>query len=134
MILVLGAMIYLAVTASTSFLLRLLVLFALACLVGVVMRTSIETSIKRVNREGLSADINHHRVFMIGFGWGGSVVAEMIARGMVGGVNQSSALLIAPTTALVAKVALQEDAALKIAKLGMAANPRKITIVHGKHD
>lgn len=42
------------------------------------------------------------------------VLAEMVARGMVGNFDQPSALLIAPTTSLVAIVAMQEDAALRI--------------------
>jgi hypothetical protein len=140
MTLMLGATIYFAVTANTTLLLRILIiLLALAwCrfLVGVVVRTSIETSIRKIRREGLNADnIDHNRVLIIGFSWGGSIVADMIAKGMVGGENQSSALLIAPTTSLVASVALQEDAASKIAELGLAQNyPTKITVVHGEYD
>ena len=135
-----GATIYLAVTVNTPLLLRLLIiLLALAwcrLLVGVVVRTSIETSIRKISREGLDADdMDHSRVLIIGFSWGGCIVAEMIAKGMVGGENQSSALLIAPTTSLVARVALREDAASRIAKLGLAqSHPPKITVVHGEYD
>mmetsp|Transcript_2652 Transcript_2652/g.6261 ORF Transcript_2652/g.6261 Transcript_2652/m.6261 type:complete len:257 (+) Transcript_2652:2-772(+) len=138
---VLGAIIYLSATAYVTIFLRLMmVVLALAwsrLLVGVVVRTSIETSIWMICREGLTENIDRDRVLVIGFSWGGAIVAEMIARGMIGGMNQSSALLIAPTTSLVAKVALQPDAATRIKeRAGSTAqnNPSKITVVHGEHD
>ena len=66
-------------------------------LAAVVVRTSIETSIRRISREGCNADTDHNQILMIAFSWGGADLAEMIARGMIGGDNQFSALLIAAT-------------------------------------
>jgi hypothetical protein len=76
------------------------------------------------------------------------VLAEMLARGMVGHPNQPSALLIAPTTSLVATVAMQEDAPLRLQRnqsggLGgpdsrppssRISNGSKIHVVHGIYD
>ncbi len=135
----LGATILLAVTADTTILLRvLIVLLALGwcrLLVGMVVRTSIETSIRTILREGFDAECDPNNTLIIGFSWGGCVVAEMIARRMIGGPNQPSALLIAPTTSIVARLALQQDAALKIDKLVLPEEySRKITVVHGEYD
>lgn len=134
----LGATVFLAVTASTTIFLRLLIVLLafgwLRILVGVAVRTSIETSIRRIRQEGLEDGKDPNRILLIGFSWGGAVVAEMIARGMVGGVNQPSALLIAPTTSVVARLALQEDASLRIDKVDLAQNPTKVTVVHGGLD
>mmetsp|Transcript_1837 Transcript_1837/g.3697 ORF Transcript_1837/g.3697 Transcript_1837/m.3697 type:complete len:332 (+) Transcript_1837:27-1022(+) len=118
---VLGATIYLSITADVSAVLRLsIVVLALGwgrLLAALVVRTSIESSIRIISREGLAKDIDHNKVFFIGFSWGGAIVAEMIARGMIGGLNQPFALLIAPTTSLVAKVALQKDVPTRIKEL-----------------
>ena len=136
--LILGATIHVALTAITTFFQRLLIILLILALcrilVVITVRTSIKESIRRICWEGLNADIDHTRVVIVGFSWGGSVVAEMIAEGMVGGVNQSSAFLIAPTTSLVARMALQRDAASKIANRRLAQNPVKITVVHGEYD
>lgn len=139
MMFMLGATIYLAVTANTSILLRLLiVLLALGwcrLLVGMVVRTSIETSIRKILLQGLDDESDSSHTLIIGFSWGGCIVAEMIARRMIGGPNQPSALLIAPTTSIVARLALQPDAALKIDKLVLPEEySRKITVVHGEFD
>ena len=73
----------------------------------------------------------------------------MLARGTLGNANQPSALLIAPTTSLVATVAMQEDAALRIQRnrhlegmegyedrsmCGRTSNGVQVHIVHGTHD
>jgi hypothetical protein len=42
------------------------------------------------------------------------VVAEMMAQHMIGELDQPSALIIAPPTSLVAKIAWQTDAALRV--------------------
>jgi hypothetical protein len=42
------------------------------------------------------------------------VVAEMLAQHMIGGIDQPLALIIAPTTSLVAKIAWQTDAAQRV--------------------
>jgi len=146
---VLGATIYLSITADVSAVLRLsIVVLALGwgrLLAALVVRTSIESSIRIISREGLAKDIDHNKVFFIGFSWGGAIVAEMIARGMIGGLNQPFALLIAPTTSLVAKVALQKDVPTRIKELVLSPssppppppnnnNTSKITVVHGEYD
>ena len=135
-VLMLGATIYLAVTATVMMVVRLLiVLLALGwcrLLVGMVVRTSIETSIRTILRESDSDSIN---TLIIGFSWGGCVVAEMIARRMIGGPNKPSALLIAPTTSIVARLALQQDAALRTHKLLLPEEyATRITVVHGEYD
>jgi hypothetical protein len=61
----------------------------------------------------------------------------MLARGLVGKENQPSALLQAPTTSLVAFVAMQEDAALRVGELFSLTTPvqcTKIHVVHGRYD
>lgn len=70
----------------------------------------------------------------------------MIARGMVGQSNQPSALLIAPTTSLVASMAIQEDAALRIQRNQSGGNNNgglisrrissgsRVHVVHGIYD
>lgn len=145
---VLGATVHLSITADISTFLRLsIVLLALGCgrlLAILVVRISIESSIRIISREGLAKGIDHNKIFMIGFSWGGSIVAEIIARGMIGGLNQPSALLIAPTTSLVAKVALQKDVATRIKELALSSssssptppnnNTSKITVVHEEYD
>lgn len=45
------------------------------------------------------------------------ILAEMLARGLIGREGQPSALLLAPTTSLVASVACQSDAALRVGDL-----------------
>jgi hypothetical protein len=78
------------------------------------------------------------------------VLAEMLARGMLGNANQPPALLIAPTTSLVATVAMQKDASLRIpqyhgfqgmegndhwsAGAGTSTNGAKVHVVHGMYD
>ena len=141
-ILILILMVYLSITSKVSIFGRLLlVVLALACcpmLAGVVVRTSIETSIQIIYREIIDKAIDHNNLLLIGFSWGGAVVAEMIARGMLGGQDQPSALLIAPTTSLVAKVAFQRDAATRIkerASLSLSMNSTpKVIVVHGEFD
>ena len=77
------------------------------------------------------------------------VIAEMMAQNLIGGSDQPSALLIAPTTALVAKVAWQRDAALRVPQRrsgsGIEESVRPISeddssgsnrvyVVHGSYD
>ena len=73
----------------------------------------------------------------------------MMAQNLIGGSDQPSALLIAPTTALVGKIAWQRDAALRVPQRrrdgGMLENVRPISddgasdsnrvhVVHGSYD
>ena len=107
--------------------------FFFDCLVPVVVASSIEASIGRIHRDGLN-DYDPGNVLIIGFSWGGCVVAEMIARGMVGQANQPAALLIAPTTSLVARVTKQDDVATQIARMNLDTEQPRITVVHGAFD
>lgn len=59
------------------------------------------------------------------------VIAEMTALGMIGRFDQPLALLIAPTTSLVALVAKQTDAALRIRH---SCNSNRVFVVHGAAD
>eukprot|EP00536_Pseudo-nitzschia_multiseries_P007922 jgi/Psemu1/287453/fgenesh1_pg.192_\ len=138
---VLGAIVYLSMTANVTVFLRLVIMvLALAwcrLLAAIVARTSIETSIRMICRAGLAESSIDDRILVVGFSWGGAIVAEMVARGIIGGVNQPHALLIAPTTSLVANVALQQDAASRIEKRTRSTahnNTSKIIVVHGEHD
>jgi hypothetical protein len=63
------------------------------------------------------------------------VLAEMIANGMVGGPDQPSAFLIAPTTALVASIAMEKDSALRIIARGQGLlDDGSVNVVHGTAD
>lgn len=84
----------------------------LRLLAAVVVRTSIKTSIRRAHDS--FRDLEGRQLIVVGFSWGGAVVAELLAQGLIGGIDQPLALLIAPTTSLVATVAMEEDAALRI--------------------
>lgn len=55
----------------------------------------------------------------------------MVARGMIGRLDQPVALLIAPTTSLVASVAKQRDAASRIRH---SCNSSRVFVVHGTAD
>lgn len=55
----------------------------------------------------------------------------MAALGMIGRYDQPLALLVAPTTSLVASVAKQNDAALRIRH---SCNSSKVLVVHGTAD
>lgn len=55
-----------------------------------------------------------------------------MALGMVGRSDQPLALLIAPTTSLVASFAGQKDAALRITP--HSCNPSRVAVVHGTAD
>lgn len=59
------------------------------------------------------------------------VASEMLAQDWVGGEGQPSALLIAPTTSLVASVAMQTDASLRT---GFFSREDSIHVVHGTLD
>jgi hypothetical protein len=56
----------------------------------------------------------HKVAIVIGFSWGGAVVAEMLRLGLIGAPGQPAVLLIAPTTALVTAVAMRKDTPLTI--------------------
>jgi hypothetical protein len=53
---------------------------------------------------------------------------------MVGGPDQPSALLIAPTTALVASIAMEKDSALRIAGGQELLDDGSVHVVHGSAD
>jgi hypothetical protein len=55
----------------------------------------------------------------------------MVAKDLVGGEGQPSALLIAPTTSLIASVAMQTDAPLRT---GFFSREDSIHVVHGTLD
>jgi hypothetical protein len=77
--------------------------------------------------------MRHHKVaVMIGFSWGGGVVAEMLRLGLVGGPGQPSVLLIAPTTALVASIAMRKDAPRTIRVADGLGH--SVHVFHATHD
>mmetsp|Transcript_18713 Transcript_18713/g.34886 ORF Transcript_18713/g.34886 Transcript_18713/m.34886 type:complete len:124 (-) Transcript_18713:854-1225(-) len=69
----------------------------------------------------------------------------MLARGMIGNPGQPAALLIAPTSSLVATISLQTDAALRIGHTlspshtgltggGAVDSTTRVHVVHGSYD
>lgn len=65
---------------------------------------------------------------VIGFSWGGCVVAELLRRECIG--EEPAAILIAPTTALVATVALHRDVALDM----RIQDSTQVHVFQGRHD
>ena len=104
-------------------------------LAAIVVRVSIRKSVQIC----LDSIRQHDNVIIIGFSWGGAVVAEMLASGMLGDVPRG-VIMIAPTTSLVAKIAMEEDAALRIAashshyESDGSENSGNIHVVHGTAD
>lgn len=97
------------------------ILCALCILASVVgwIRLMAAVAVRSSIRRGVAICLkNMHEqniVAIVAFSWGGAILAELIVQGQVGyHVTQPAALLIAPATAFVAKVAMREDAALRI--------------------
>ncbi|KAG7360257.1 hypothetical protein IV203_035356 [Nitzschia inconspicua] len=80
---------------------------------AVVVRLSIDHSIQMVQNEILAIGAPEQTI-LVWFSWGGAVLGEMLARGSIGSISQPSAMLIVPTTSLVADVAFQRDAAIRV--------------------
>ena len=89
-----------------------------------IVRRSIKRGVQQAERYLPEVAI------VIGFSWGGGIVAELLRRALVGGDEQAAALLIAPTTALMASVALQRDAASVV----RSQDSNKVHVFHGRHD
>lgn len=85
-------------------------LFVSRLCVAVVVRGSIRKGVDI----GAAAMRQRNVDVVIGFSWGGGVVAEMLHLGLVGGPGQPAVLLIAPTTALMSSFAMKKDAPLMI--------------------
>ena len=106
-------------------------------LAAIVVRSSIDRSIQITTNMLLEqqqeANNNKTNVIIVGFSWGGAVLAEMLAKNMVGGTGQPMALMIAPTTSLVASVAMQKDSALRIQR-NQISNNMNVHVVHGTAD
>lgn len=69
---------------------------------------------------------------VIGFSWGGGVLAEMLRLGLVGGPDEPAVLLIAPTTVIMASFAMRTDAPLTI-RIPDSASQR-VHVCHGTYD
>mmetsp|Transcript_27304 Transcript_27304/g.40310 ORF Transcript_27304/g.40310 Transcript_27304/m.40310 type:complete len:219 (+) Transcript_27304:187-843(+) len=67
---------------------------------------------------------------VVGFSWGGGVVAEMLRRGTVGGSNQPAVLLIAPTTALISRISMVRDPATVI----RVEENHRVHVFHDSYD
>mmetsp|Transcript_27613 Transcript_27613/g.42481 ORF Transcript_27613/g.42481 Transcript_27613/m.42481 type:complete len:246 (-) Transcript_27613:280-1017(-) len=97
------------------------------CVAGIV-RGSVAKGVRVVKRT-LQQNRDNVKI-VVGFSWGGGVVAELIRQGVVGSTpGQPSALLIAPTTALMSAVALQPDTALQV-----EVSSDSVHVFHGTHD
>jgi len=91
--------------------LTIIALGALRLCVAGIVRGSLQRGVRKT-----MAIMNTSKTeLIVGFSWGGSVVAEMLQRGLVGcGPNQPKVLLIAPVTAVVGAICMQNDAALQV--------------------
>jgi hypothetical protein len=85
-------------------------LVAIRYCIAWVVRGSMAKGVAIAQRTIVEQNVN----VVIGFSWGGAVVADMLQMGYVGGEGQPSVMLIAPTTALVATIAMKEDPALLV--------------------
>jgi hypothetical protein len=73
---------------------------------------------------------DYNVVAIVGFSWGGAVLAELLVQGVVGyNETQPAALLIAPATALVASIAMRKDAAFRV-----EAVQHLVHVVHATDD
>lgn len=111
---------------------RLVILVACLILsrlcVAAIVRGAIVKGVKIASR-----CMRHQNVaVVIGFSWGGGIVAEMLRLGLVGGPDQPAVLLIAPTTALMASSAMRKDATLTIRIPDDMA--RRVHVFHGTED
>ena len=97
------------------------------CVAGIV-RGSMQKGVNIASRILREQNV----AVVIGFSWGGGVVAEMIRLGLVGGSDEPAVLLIAPTTALMASFAMREDAPLTI-RIPDSASQR-VHVFHGTCD
>ena len=93
-----------------------------------IVRRSIERGVQQAKHYLSDVDI------VVGFSWGGCVAADLLRRGLVVIGDEDrltcAVVLIAPTTALVASVALQTDVASVITVCG----PSRVHVFHGIHD
>lgn len=92
-----------------------------------IVRGSVQTGISKAR-----ALMQQHEIgLIIGFSFGGAVVAEMVRRGIVGNHSgQPKALLLAPTTAWVCAAALQRDSSLEIS----VGDERRVHVYHASND
>jgi len=74
----------------------------------------VRSSVRRGVQMCLEILSEHHVDIIVGFSWGGAVLAELLVEGLVGGEDQPAALLIAPTTAMIASISRLQDAALRV--------------------
>jgi hypothetical protein len=93
---------------------RLLVIMASAVLARMCVAAVVRGSIAKGVCIAETCMRHHNVAVIIGFRWGGDVVAEMLRLGLVGGPGQPSVLLIAPTTSLMASIAMRKDASMTI--------------------
>lgn len=96
--------------------------------VAAMVRASMRKGVNIASRILREQDV----AIVIGFSWGGGVVAEMIRLGLVGGPDEPAVLLIAPTTALMASFAMRKDAPLTI-RIPDSMSQR-VHVFHGTYD
>jgi len=102
--------------------------------VGVIVRTSVQTGCDIVRQT-----LQHYYPavdIVIGFSWGGAVLAELLATSTVNDLDDDDhkvppMLLLAPTTAVVAMIAGQVDAAWRFPRNGGCLNSH---VIHAQHD
>lgn len=97
-------------------------------LVAYIVRSSIQRGVD------ICRDLLHQQKIdlVVGFSWGGAVLAELVVQGLLGdNAANTRALLIAPTTAAIASITGQPDAALRVSP---STRPDLVHVVHGDMD
>ena len=114
----------------------LVVVRILIVVVGIIF---VRLCVARVVRKSIDKGVTIAQSYMrrqsdvaivIGFSWGGGVVAEMLRLGLVGGPGQPAVVMIAPTTALMGSFAMRKDAALSI----HVADADRVHVFHATND
>lgn len=102
-----------------------LVLFSLL-LLRLCLAWIVRSSIRRGVR--LAKSYLNDVTVVIGFSWGAGILAELVRLELVGKPTQASALLICPTSTVMAQLALQRDPALGIREA------QHVHVYHGRYD
>lgn len=103
-------------------------LFLSRLCVAAVVRGSISKGVNIASKVIREQNVN----VVIGFSWGGGVVTEMLKLGLVGGTQQPTVMLIAPTNALMASFALRKDPSLTIRLTD--DRTQRVHVFHGSED
>mmetsp|Transcript_4161 Transcript_4161/g.6499 ORF Transcript_4161/g.6499 Transcript_4161/m.6499 type:complete len:244 (-) Transcript_4161:278-1009(-) len=119
-------------SSRTAFLVPTLIVIVI--LLILTLRLSVALVVRKSISKAINIAMNHMErnniAVIVGFSWGGGVVAEMLVRGIVGGADQSAALLIAPTTALISRISMGRDPA----SIVRVEERLRVHVFHGNYD